>query len=90
MGVTGKVVAAPANAKMTQLSAKIVLGEKSAAALDLPVGTEIDLGVLAYYNRNPLKRFAFTLRRRFGPDARKHELARRYEAFAKSPEAQEA
>jgi ABC-type lipoprotein release transport system permease subunit len=84
MSATSKIVNASANAKMTSLEAKIVLGEQSATALGVPVGTEIDLGVLAYHHRNPLKRLAFRLRQRFGSDKRNHELARRYDAFAKA------
>jgi hypothetical protein len=74
-------VAAVANAKSTELSAVITLGPESAEALGVPVGTQINYGVLASWHRNPLVRLARRIRGQRLPK-RDVELARRHQAFA--------
>lgn len=43
--------------KEASTSAVITLGPESAGKLGVPVGTQVDLGMIAYYHRNPWKRW---------------------------------
>ena len=43
--------------KEHELSAVVTVGAITAAKLGVPVGTEVDLGVISYYHRNPLIRW---------------------------------
>jgi hypothetical protein len=52
-----KIFAQSANVKSAELMGKVIVGPESAARLGIPVGTEVDLGTLAYYHKNPVKRF---------------------------------
>lgn len=61
----GKVTSVGVPAKSVELGAKIVVGPETAAKLGVPVGTEVDLGTLAYWHKSPIRRFVgrFTRRR---------------------------
>ena len=51
-----KVFVNSADIKAVELQGKVIVGPESAAKLGVPVGTEVDLGTLAYYHRNPVRR----------------------------------
>lgn len=50
-------VGANSPVKENILSGKVTCGPETAARLGVPVGTVIDLGVISYYHRNPIKRW---------------------------------
>ena len=60
----GKVNSTNSNMKSVELGAVITVGPETAARLGVPVGTQVDLGTLAYWHRNPIRRFIGRLRRR--------------------------
>lgn len=60
----GKVVNTRSNMKSVELSAVVIVGPETAARLGVPVGTAIDQGTLAYWHRNPIRRFWGRLTRR--------------------------
>lgn len=73
---------AAAPVKALELSAIVTLGPKSALALGVPEGTQIDYGVLASWHRNPIVRLA----RKFRPNAPAKadvELAQRHQALVR-------
>lgn len=43
--------------KFAEVSGTVTLGPESAKKYGLPVGHVVDLGTLAVYHKNPLKRF---------------------------------
>lgn len=53
----GKASSTSQPMRSLELTAKIIAGPETAARLGVPVGTEIDLGTLAYWHRNPIRRF---------------------------------
>jgi hypothetical protein len=61
--VSRKTVKAPSFVKESTTSAVITLGEESAGKLGVPAGSQIDLGMIAYYHRNPIRRFIGRRRR---------------------------
>ncbi len=75
-------VVTSAPVKAAELSAIVTLGPESASALGVPVGTEIDYGVLASWHSNPIIRLARKLRPN-APAKADVELARRHQAFAR-------
>ena len=48
------------------IGAVVTLGPESAARMGVPVGTQIDHGMVSYYHRNPLKRLRFWALRKLG------------------------
>lgn len=55
---------ASAPARSVELAAAIIAGPETAARLGVPVGSTVDLGTLAYWNRNPIRRFWSRVTRR--------------------------
>lgn len=59
---------AEANVKSAELHGSVIVGEESAALLTKKLGRKVepgevfDLGVVAYYNENPLRRLWGTLK----------------------------
>lgn len=60
----GKVTSTSAPTRSVELTAKIIAGPETAARLGVPVGTEIELGTLAYWHRNPIRHFWGRITRR--------------------------
>ena len=78
-----KQLTADSPLKEHELSAVVTVGPITAAKLGVPVGTKIDLGVIAYYHRFPPVRLLFG-----GKAARKQwreELAKWREARKPRP-----
>ena len=48
--------------KKATIEAQVTVGPETAARLGVPVGTVIDYGTIAYWHRNPLKRWAWRLK----------------------------
>lgn len=60
----GKVTKTSATMREVALEATLIAGPETAARLGVPVGTPVDLGTLAYWHRNPIRRFWGRLTRR--------------------------
>ncbi len=58
---------ASADVKFAEVSGVVTVGPETAARLGVPVGTQVDLGTLAVYHRNPVRRFLANLRLRRPP-----------------------
>lgn len=52
-----KVIATNTGVKSREFTAQITCGPETAARLGVPVGTIVDLGRVAYWHRNPIKRW---------------------------------
>jgi hypothetical protein len=60
----GKATRASVPARSVELGATIIVGPETAARLGLPVGSKVDLGTIAYWNKNPILRFWGRITRR--------------------------
>jgi hypothetical protein len=56
------ILTAQANVKQAQLSAIVTVGEITAKQLGVPVGTQIDYGVVAYYTKNRRRMWLWRIR----------------------------
>lgn len=84
IAVTPKTIVGSGVAKFAELSGKVELGEQSAGALGVPVGTVVDLGVLASTEPAPTLSRWQRLARFFVPPIPDPgvELAVRYQEYA--------
>lgn len=56
-------VSAPAGVKSVEMTGAVTCGPETAARLGVPVGTVVELGVLAAKHSNPLRRLSAWRRR---------------------------
>lgn len=56
---------AKARFESASIGAVVTVGPETAARLGVPVGTEVDLGTIAYYHKNPIRRLAWGIKQVF-------------------------
>lgn len=59
-------VRARSDVKQVMLGGRVRVGPETAARLGVPAGTVVDLGELAYWHKNPLRRVCWRLMKRLG------------------------